>query len=109
ALRRAYRAAPMLAREGSPGVVIPDEALTAAGVAFWDAVDTARATTPTGDPRHVYPDEVIAAAVAAAAPLVVAAELRRIVGHPDAAFRARELWAVYLRNRANALDPGGAR
>ena len=56
ALRRAYPAVPVPAREsGSPGVVISDEALTAAGVAFWDAVETARITTPTGDPASRVP------------------------------------------------------
>lgn len=59
-------------------MVISDEALTAAGTAFLRAWEDAVAATPTGDPRHAHPDDVVTATVAAAAPLIVAAELRRL-------------------------------
>ena len=57
---------------------IPDEALTVAGAAFLAALERATVATPSKDPRDAYPDEVIAAAVEAAAPVIVAAELRRL-------------------------------
>src|SRR5205823_2711085 len=46
--------------------------------AFLAALERATEATPSKDPRHAYPDEVIAAAVTAAAPVIVAAELRRL-------------------------------
>jgi hypothetical protein len=75
-------------------LLVTGEALTAAGMAFLEALERATAATPTGDPRHAHPDEVVAATVQAAVPLVVAAELRRI--------------ATELRARADALDPVGS-
>jgi hypothetical protein len=63
---------------GAPPLRIPDDALTAAGAAFLIALEHATEATTSKDPRHAYPDEVIAAAVGAAAPVVVAAELRRL-------------------------------
>jgi hypothetical protein len=63
------------ADEGGTGAQllhIPEEALTAAGAAFLAALEHATEATPSKDPRHAYPDEVIAAAVEAAAPVIVA-------------------------------------
>jgi hypothetical protein len=100
---------------GAPGgqlQMVPLEALTAAGIAFLEALERATAATPTGDPRHAYPDEVVTATVQAAAPLVVAAELRRIAAEVvDSVSEGVGQWcARYLRERAEQLDPaGGAR
>ena len=66
---------------------IPMEALTAAGVAFLAAADRA------GGVHRAYPDDLVAETVTAAAPLVVAVELRRV--------------AAELRARATDLDPAG--
>ncbi len=88
-------------------VVVPVEALTAAGAALLAALEGATAATPTGDPRHAWPDQLVAAIVHAAAPLIVAAELRRIAAEINTTYRAPELWPVYLRNRADELDPAG--
>lgn len=86
---------------------IPEEALTAAGGAFLAALERATAATPTGDPRHAYADEVVAAAVEAAAPVVVAWELRRLVTEVggDA---GRYGWVWALGARADELDPDGS-
>lgn len=65
-------------RSGPQPLHIPDEALTAAGAAFLAALEQATEVTPSKNPRDAYPDEVIAAAVQAAAPVIVAAELRRL-------------------------------
>ncbi|MGH3710877.1 MAG: hypothetical protein ACRDRQ_22850 [Pseudonocardiaceae bacterium] len=67
-------------------LVIPADALTAGGIAFLAVTDRAK------DVRFgASPDDLVAETVQAAAPLVVAAELRRI--------------AAKLRNRATELDP----
>jgi hypothetical protein len=84
---------------------IPDEALTAAGVAFLAALERATEATPSKDPRHAYPDEVIAAAVEAAAPVIVAAELRRL-SYEITSFAP---WYHQLRQRADQLDAPGRR
>ena len=57
---------------------IPHEALTAGGTAFVAALERATEATPSKDPPDAYPDEVIVATVEAAAPVIVAAELRRL-------------------------------
>lgn len=86
-------------------VVVPVEALTAAGAAFLAALEHATAATPTGDPRHAWPDDLVAATVHAAAPVIVAAELRRLAGEIAYAPAHR-----LLATRADELDPpGGAR
>jgi hypothetical protein len=82
---------------------IPDEALTAAGAAFLAAPEQATEATPSKDPRHAYPDEVIAAAVEAAAPVIVAAELRRL-SYEIALFAPGY---HQLRQRADQLDAAG--
>jgi hypothetical protein len=69
-------------------VAMPVEALSAAGAAFLAALEAAG-----GDGHRAWPDDLLATTVGAAAPLVVAAELRRI--------------ATGLRARADALDPLG--
>lgn len=93
---------------GGPALWVPEEALTAAGVAFVAELERATAHTPTGDARHAYPDEVVAAAVAAAAPLVVAWELRRIAALTIYTGAVGELRRE-LRARADELDPVGRR
>jgi hypothetical protein len=93
-------------------LLVPVEALTAAGVAFLEALERATAATPTGDPRHADPDEVVTATVQASAPLVVAAELRRLADElADSAGGGAGRWcARSLRERADQLDPvGGTR
>jgi hypothetical protein len=92
--------------QGGPGaqpLQIPDEALTAAGVAFLAALEQATEATPSKDPRHVYPDEVIAAAVEVAAPVIVAAELRRLSSEIALFVPGYH----QLRQRANQLDAAG--
>ena len=69
-------------------LAIPMEALTAGGVAFLAVVDRAG-----GLLHRAYPDDLVAETVRASAPLVVAAELRRV--------------ATELRARASDLDPAG--
>lgn len=82
-------------------VVVPVEALTAAGAALVTALEHATAATPTGDPRHAWPDELVAAIVHAAAPLIVAAELRRLAERIEGDAQGhRWLW-----QRADQLDP----
>jgi hypothetical protein len=76
------------ASEAGGLVVVPVEALSAAGAAFLAALEAAG-----GDVHRAGPDELVTATVRAAAPLVVAAELRRI--------------ATELRARAEGLDPAG--
>jgi hypothetical protein len=66
---------------------IPMDALTAGGAAFLAAADRA------GGVHRAYPDDLVADTVTAAAPLVVAAELRRV--------------ATELSARATDLDPAG--
>jgi hypothetical protein len=82
---------------------IPDEALTAAGAAFLAALEQATEATPSKNPRDAYPDEVIAAAVQAAAPVIVAAELRRL-SYEIALFAPGY---HQLRQRADQLDASG--
>jgi hypothetical protein len=88
---------------GARALCIPDEALTAAGAAFLAALERATEAMSSKDPRHAYPDEVIAAAVEAAAPLIVAAELRRL------AYDIGLFAPGYhqLRQRADQLDVAG--
>lgn len=83
-------------------VAIPVEALTAGAIALLAALDRAG-----GDVHRVDPDDLVADIVLAAAPLVVAAELRRIAAETGTAYRAREWWPGYLRARADELDPAG--
>ena len=97
---------------GAPGgqlQMIPLEALTAAGIAFLEALERATAATPTGDPRHAYPDEVVCATVQAAAPLVVATELRRMAAEvvDSVSGEVGRRCSRYLRERAEQLDPAG--
>lgn len=87
-------------RELASALPIPAEALTAAGAAFLEALEAAGE-----DPRPAYSDDLVAATVLAAAPLVVAAELRRIAAEANTTYRAREMWSVYLQARADELDP----
>lgn len=91
-------------RSGPHPLHIPDEALTAAGAAFLAALERATVATPSKDPRDAYPDEVIAAAVEAAAPVIVAAELRRL-SYEIALFAPGY---HELRQRADQLDAGRA-
>jgi hypothetical protein len=98
---------------------IPDKAWTAAGIAFLAATDGA---TTTGDPRNAYPDDLITPTVQAAAPLIVAAELRSLATQhqprtdPRLSYGQRwhregiERVCAALLDRATELDPaGGAR
>jgi hypothetical protein len=95
---------------------IPDEAWTAAGVTFLAAVE--RATT-TGDFRDVCPGDLVRPPVRAAAPLIVAAELRRLVTQCqpriDPCLTYGDRWhregiervCATLTERATELDPAG--
>jgi hypothetical protein len=98
---------------------IPDEAWTAAGIAFLTALEQA---TTTGGVRDAYPDDLITPTVRAAAGLIVAAELRRLATHhqpctdPSLSYAQRhhregiEWVCAALTDRAQELDPaGGAR
>ena len=100
-------------------LAIADEAWIAAGAAFLAAVDQA---STTGDSREVYPDDLVTAPVRAAAPLIVAAELHRLVTQcqpgidPRLSYGKRwhregiTLVCAALTNRASEFDPaGGAR
>lgn len=108
----------------APGgqLVISDEAWAGAGAAFVAVVDRAG-----GELHRVWPDDVVEAIVGAVAPLVVAAELRRLAEEferaardsgrhgaaytPEAAqgrFTALRDCAHTLRGRADELDPAGA-
>jgi hypothetical protein len=78
-------------------VLIPSDALTAAGVAFLAALETAG-----GDLARAWPDDLVTAIVTAAAPLIVAAELRRLADEIAYAPAYRAVVA-----RADALDPAG--
>lgn len=79
-------------------VTITGEALTAAGTALLAVLDAAG-----GDLNRAYPDDLVLAVVRAAAPLVVAAELRRMAGQ----VHQGSLWTMALRARADELDPAG--
>lgn len=95
---------------------IPDEAWTAAGIAFLAALDGA---TTSGDPRKAYPDDLVTPTVRAAAPLIVAAELRRVAAQCEPQTESRlsygERWhragiervCAELLARADELDPRG--
>jgi hypothetical protein len=69
-------------------VPIPEEALTAGGIALLAIRDRAK-----GDLNQAHPDDLVADTIHAATPIIVATELRRI--------------ATELRARADALDPLG--
>ena len=79
-------------------LVIPGQALTVGGMAFLMVLDRVG-----GDPRQVWHQVLVAATVRAAAPLIVATELHRIVAETTTS----ELWAGCLRARADELDPAG--
>jgi hypothetical protein len=91
----------------APGaVLIPTEALIAAGAAFLRALEVAAA----GDLRRAWPDDVVIATVTAAAPLLVAAELRRLADAAEAGPPGGGEVPVSrsgLRRRADQLDPTG--
>jgi hypothetical protein len=93
----------------SEQLLVPVEALTAAGMAFLEALERATAATPTGDPRYADPDEVVVATVQAAAPVVVAAELRRLAAElvNSVSGGVGQWCARSLRERADQLDPVG--
>src|SRR2546423_15208289 len=67
-------------------------------------LEQATEATTSKDPRHAYPDEVIAAAVEAAAPVIVAAELRRL-SYEIALFAPG--YHHQLLQRADQLDLAG--
>ena len=79
-------------------LVIPLEALAVGGMALLRVLDRVG-----GDPRQAWHGVLVAATVRAAAPLVVAAELRRIAAQTTTG----ERWAGCLRARADELDPAG--
>ena len=93
----------------APGVVlIPDQALTAAGAAFLAALQTAG-----GDLHRAWPDDLVTATVTAAAPLIVAAELRwlaELFERPAAdAERAGEVLRQGPARLRECVDTAGAR
>jgi hypothetical protein len=77
---------------------LPLEALAVGGMALLRVLDRVG-----GDPRQVWHGVLVAAAVRAAAPLVVAAELRRIAAQTTTG----DSWIGCLRARADELDPAG--
>jgi hypothetical protein len=79
-------------------LMIPGQALAVGGAAFLTVLDRAG-----GDPRQVWHGVLVAATVRAAAPLIVAAELRRITTQTTTG----DQWADCLRVRAAELDPAG--
>jgi hypothetical protein len=79
-------------------LMIPPEALVVGGMALLRVLDRVG-----NDPRQTWHGVLVAATVRAAAPLVVAAELRRLAAEPT----TDELWAGCLRARADELDPAG--
>jgi hypothetical protein len=90
-------------------VVIPDEALSAAGSAFNAALEAAG-----GDVHRAWPDDLVTATVTAAAPLIVAAELRRLAassqvqhGESPGGVTVAVIPVADLTARANTLDPLG--
>ncbi len=95
---------------------IPDEAWTAAGIAFLAARE--RVTT-TGNPGDADPDDLIRPTVKAAAPLIVAAELRSLVIQYQPRTDPRQTYGdrwhregiervcAALTHRATELDPAG--
>jgi hypothetical protein len=75
----------------TPAVVpIPDDALTAGGIALLAVLDRTG-----GNPNRANLDDLVAEPVRAATAIVVAAELRRIIAE--------------LRTRADELDPAGSK
>jgi hypothetical protein len=100
----------------APGaVLIPDEALTAAGAAFLAALQTAG-----GDLHRAWPDDLVTATVTTAAPLIVAAELRwlaelfeRRAADAECADEVLRQWSAVhecadtARARADLLNPAG--
>jgi hypothetical protein len=88
-------------------VLVPTQALIAAGAAFLRALEVAAA----GDVRRAWPDDVVIATVTAAAPLLVAAELRRLADTAGLGLPGdgqAHLSRSALRRRADQLDPEGA-
>lgn len=90
-------------------VRIPEEALTAAGAAFLQALEAAG-----GDVQRAWPDDLVSATVTAAAPLIVAAELRHLasgsrVQQWESAFgrMVALIPAADVLARADQLDPAG--
>ena len=79
-------------------LVIPPEALVVGGMALVRVLDRVG-----NDPRQVWHGVLVAATIRAAAPLVVAAELRRLAAETTTG----ELWAGCLLARADELDPAG--
>jgi hypothetical protein len=79
-------------------LMIPRQALAVGARAFLMVLDRAG-----GNPREVWHEVLVAATVRAAAPLVVAAELRRIATETTTG----DQWAGCLRARATELDPAG--
>ena len=97
------------AATASDAVVIPEAALSAAGAAFNTALDTAG-----GDVHRAWPDDLVTATVTAAAPLIVATELRRLaassaVQHWESpgGVRVAVIGVADLTARANTLDALG--
>ena len=90
-------------------VVIPEGALSVAGSAFNTALEAAG-----GDVHRAWPDDLVTATVTAAAPLIVATELRRLaassqVQHGDSTHgvMVAVIPVADLTARANTLDPLG--
>ena len=88
-------------------VVIPEGALCAAGAAFTTALEAAG-----GDVHRAWPDDLVTATVTAAAPLIVATELRRLavssaVQHGESPDGVTVIPVADLTARANTLDPLG--
>jgi hypothetical protein len=79
-------------------LMIPMQALAVGGAAFLMVLDRVG-----GEPRQVWHGVLVAATVRAAAPLVVAAELRRMATE----ITTGDQWAACLRARAAELDPAG--
>jgi hypothetical protein len=97
-------------RATAPGaVLITEDALTAAGLAFLTALESSG-----GDLHRAGPDDLVTAIVTAAAPLIVAAELRRLANGPQVhqweiavGVMATALPVADLTARADLLDPAG--
>jgi hypothetical protein len=93
----------------SGAVLITEDALTAAGLAFLTALESSG-----GDLHRAWPDDLVTAIVTAAAPLIVAAELRRLASGPQVhqgeiavGVMATVVPVADLTARADLLDPAG--